>query len=117
VIGQLTDQLLEMKDRRLSLVNNIRNFWVPMASRRIGETFIASPDPTRILSSQKRYSEEIRIKIVNFDKRLFYRNGKVNPSALRPEGRSLLRVDPERRFSILPPKAGLSAAEWVNKHR
>jgi hypothetical protein len=40
---------------------------------------------------------------------------KVNPSTLRPEGRSLLRVDPERRFFTPPSKAGLGAAEWVNK--
>jgi hypothetical protein len=26
----------------------------------------------------------------------------------------LLRVDPERRFSTPPSKAGLGAAEWVN---
>ena len=38
----------------------------------------------------------------------------VNPSTLRHEGRSLLRVDPERRFFTPPSKAGLGAAEWVN---
>jgi hypothetical protein len=37
----------------------------------------------------------------------------VNPSAPRPEGQGLLRVDPERRFTIQPSKAGLGAAEWV----
>jgi hypothetical protein len=40
---------------------------------------------------------------------------KVNPSTPRPEGRGLLRVDPERRFFTPPSKAGLGAAEWVNK--
>ncbi len=39
---------------------------------------------------------------------------KVNPSTPRPEGRSLLRVYPERRFFTPPSKAGLGAAEWVN---
>jgi hypothetical protein len=39
---------------------------------------------------------------------------KVNPSTPRPEGRGLLRVDPERRFFTPPSKAGLGAAEWVN---
>jgi hypothetical protein len=112
VIGQLTDQLLAMTDRKFPPVNNIRNFLASIASQRIGETLIASPDPTKNSSS-----EEIWIEIANFDKRLFYWNGKVNPSTLRPEDRSLLRVDLERRFSIPPPKAGLSAAEWVNKHR
>jgi hypothetical protein len=28
----------------------------------------------------------------------------------------LLRVDPERRFFTPPSKAGLGAAEWVNKN-
>jgi len=40
---------------------------------------------------------------------------KVNPSTPRPEGRGLLRVDPERRFFTPPSKAGLGAAEWVKK--
>jgi len=39
---------------------------------------------------------------------------KVNPSAVRPEARSLLRIDPERRFLCPLSKAGLGAAEWVN---
>jgi hypothetical protein len=38
---------------------------------------------------------------------------KVNPLTPRPEGRGLLRVDPERRFFTPPSKAGLGAAEWV----
>jgi len=51
---------------------------------------------------------------------------EVNPSTPRPEGPDLpfdklkapsksegLRVDPERRFSTPPQKAGLGAAEWV----
>ncbi len=38
----------------------------------------------------------------------------INPSTPRPEGRGLLRVDPERRFFTPPSKAGLGAAEWVN---
>ena len=43
-------------------------------------------------------------------------NLEINPSTLRPEGRSLLRVDPERRFFTPPSKAGLGAAEWVNNY-
>ena len=39
---------------------------------------------------------------------------RVNPSTLRPGGRSMLRVDPERRFLTPPSKARLGAAEWVN---
>jgi hypothetical protein len=39
---------------------------------------------------------------------------RVTPSTLRPEGRSMLRVDPERRFFTPPSKAKLGAAEWVN---
>jgi len=42
--------------------------------------------------------------------------GKVNPSTPRPEDRGLLRVDPERRFSTLPSKAGLGAAERVKRN-
>ena len=42
--------------------------------------------------------------------------GKVNPSTPRPEDRGLLRVDPERRFSTLPSKAGLGAAEGVKRN-
>jgi hypothetical protein len=38
----------------------------------------------------------------------------VKLSTPRPEGRGLLRVDPERRFCTPPSKAGLGAAEWVN---
>ena len=40
-------------------------------------------------------------------------HSNVNPSTPRPEGRGLLRVDPERRFFTPPSKAGLGAAEWV----
>lgn len=39
---------------------------------------------------------------------------RANPSAPRPEGRDLLRVDPEQRFSTQPSKAGLDAADWAN---
>jgi hypothetical protein len=66
VIGQLTDQLLEMKDRRLSLVDNIANLRVPMASLWIGETLISSPDPTRILPSMKRYGSKSSISIRDY---------------------------------------------------
>jgi hypothetical protein len=38
---------------------------------------------------------------------------EVNPSTPQPEGLGLLRVDPERRFSTPPKKAGFGAAEWV----
>jgi hypothetical protein len=38
----------------------------------------------------------------------------INPSTSRPEGRGLLRVDPERRFFIPALKVGLGAVEWVN---
>jgi glycosyltransferase involved in cell wall biosynthesis len=38
---------------------------------------------------------------------------KVNPSTPQPEGWGLLRVDPERRFSTPPSKAGLGAVERV----
>jgi hypothetical protein len=41
---------------------------------------------------------------------------KVNPSATRPEGWGLLRVDPERRFSTPPSKPGLGAVERVNSN-
>jgi hypothetical protein len=47
---------------------------------------------------------------------LWEQNGIVNPSTPRPEGQGLLRVDPEWRFSTLPSKARLGAAEWVNKY-
>ncbi len=43
----------------------------------------------------------------------FVRNGKVYPLTLRVEGRSLIRVKPERPFSAPPSKAGLAAAERV----
>jgi hypothetical protein len=43
-------------------------------------------------------------------------SGKVNPSTPRPEGRGLLRVDPERRFSTPPSNAGLGAAERVKRN-
>jgi len=39
----------------------------------------------------------------------------VNLSTPRPEGRGLLEVHPEPRSSTPPPKAGLRAAERVNK--
>ncbi len=39
----------------------------------------------------------------------------VKAAILQREGRSLLGVDPERRFSTPPPKAGLGAAERVNE--
>jgi hypothetical protein len=51
VIGQLTDQLLEMKDRRLSLVNSVRNLFKPIASPLTGEIVIAFPNPTKNRSS------------------------------------------------------------------
>ena len=50
-----------------------------------------------------------------FDKKLLIAIEKVNPSTPRPEGQGLLRVDPERRQAP-PLKAGLGAAEWVNKN-
>jgi hypothetical protein len=43
--------------------------------------------------------------------------GKVNPSTPQPEDRGFLRVDPERRFSTLPSKVGLDAAERVKRNR
>ena len=43
-------------------------------------------------------------------------SGKVNPSTPRPEGRGLLRVDPERRFSTPPSNAGVGAAERVKRN-
>jgi hypothetical protein len=41
----------------------------------------------------------------------------VNPSAPRHKFRSLLGIDPERRFLSLPSKAGISAVERVNPGR
>jgi len=38
---------------------------------------------------------------------------KVNPSTPRPEGRGLLKVDPERRFFTPPSRVGRGAAERV----
>jgi len=66
VIGQLTDQLLEMTDRKSPPVNNIRSFLASIASQRIGETLIASPNPTRILSSQKRYESKSSMSIRDY---------------------------------------------------
>jgi hypothetical protein len=40
---------------------------------------------------------------------------EMNLSTLRPEGRGLLEVYPEPRFSTPPSKAGLNAAERVNE--
>jgi hypothetical protein len=59
---------------------------------------------------------EINVRIVQTAR-------EVNPSALQPESCGLpstraqaegLRVDPERRFSTTPSKAGLGAVERVN---
>jgi len=37
----------------------------------------------------------------------------VNPSAIRLEGRSLLRGDPEQGFFTPPAEAELNAVEWI----